>query len=333
MEILVLTEDDIRKVFTMREAISASKDALAYYSQGKSQIPLRINLNIEDFQGDSLYMPGHVGPAEALGLKIVSTYPENPKKGLPSVPATMVLLDSSTGQVNSIMDGTYLTKLRTGAVAGAGTDELAREDARVFLMFGTGGQAEEQLEAVLNVRPIEKAIIFGGRNQEKAQAFVDEMKEKYSEKFNVSIELGKDRDQAVREADIITAVTTSRQPVFNGELVKLGCHINGVGSYTPEMVELDSKAVCNCDKIFVDTLEGVINESGDFIDPIEKGELDPKSITGELGELISADKPGRESEEEITLFKTTGTAVLDLVTGKRIYDKAKEMGIGQVIEM
>ena len=139
--ITLLTSQDMAKVFTMAEAIQADKDALALYSKGDTDIPLRANLRVPAYNGSALYMYGYAPGASALGVKIVSVYPDNPKRGLPSVPATMVLMDDSTGAVSSLMDGTYLTRVRTGAVAGAATDLLARRDSRVFALFGAGGQA------------------------------------------------------------------------------------------------------------------------------------------------------------------------------------------------
>ena len=149
MRIRVLNENDIKKVMDMKAAIFATKDALKEYSNGKTDIPLRANLNVPEHNGQSLYMYGYVPGQDALGVKIVSVYPDNIAKNLTSVPATMVTLNSETGEVNSLIDGTYLTRLRTGAISGAATDELANPDSKIFALFGTGGQAETQLEAVL----------------------------------------------------------------------------------------------------------------------------------------------------------------------------------------
>src|SRR5690554_1711216 len=186
MKIIVLREEEMKEVFTMEDAIQADKDALALYSKGETNIPLRINIDVPKEGGQSLYMPGYAAGANALGVKIISVYPKNVDKGLPSVPATMVLINEETGEVNAIMDGTYLTRIRTGAVSGAATDLLARQDAKVFALFGTGGQAEGQLEAVLAVRDIEEVRIFG-RNKERAQNFADRMVEKFSGKDRTKI--------------------------------------------------------------------------------------------------------------------------------------------------
>lgn len=145
MEIKVLDAAVMRNVFTMSDAITATRDAMELYSAGQSNIPTRANLDIAAHAGKSLYMYGYAAPANALGVKIVSTYPNNIEKGLISVPATMVLIDDSNGYVKALMDGTLLTQIRTGAVAGMATDVLSRKDSSVFALFGTGGQAVTQL--------------------------------------------------------------------------------------------------------------------------------------------------------------------------------------------
>ncbi len=332
MKIVVLNQDDIKNVFSMEDAIQADKDALKLYSLGKSAVPLRINLDVPKYEGHSLYMPGYSADVNALGVKIVSVYPKNIEKGLNSVPATMVLLNSETGEVCSLMDGTYLTRIRTGAVSGAAADVLARKDSKVFAMFGTGGQAETQLEAILTVRPIKIVKVFG-ISIERAERFTARMTAKFGEKFGVKIFAAKSSDEAIEDADIITSVTTSKKPVFDGRLVKKGCHINGVGSYTPEMHEIDEYTITHADKVYVDTRNGVLNESGDLIIPIKNGNFSADRITGELGEVIAGKAPARMSDDEITVFKTTGSAVLDIVNAQRIYENALKKGMGSIIEI
>ena len=332
MKIIVLNEADMRRVFSMKDAVQADKDALKLYSEGKSNIPLRANLDVPEYEGQSLYMYGYAAPAHALGVKIVSVYPKNIEKGLTSVPATMVLVNSETGEVCSIMDGTFLTRIRTGAVSGAATDELARKDSKVFALFGTGGQAETQLEAVLTVRPIELVKVFD-ISKERAEAFAGRMTEQFGKKFGVKIIAAATPAEALQDADIITTVTTSKKAVFDGRLVKKGAHINGVGSYTPDMAEIDEYVIVNADKVYVDTKDGAVNESGDLIQPIRKGVFSTDKITGELGDVLSGKAQGRQSDSEITFFETTGSAVLDIVTAQRIYECAVSQKIGSIIEM
>ena len=331
-EILILKESDISSMITMSDIIEADKKALSIYSSHKSNIPLRSNLDIPEYKGQCLFMNGYAAPAKALGVKIVSVYPENINKNLTSVPATMVLVDAETGVVNSLIDGTYLTRLRTGAISGLATDILSRKDSKILALFGTGGQAVTQLEAVLTVRKIEEVKVFD-IFQDRAKEFAKKMSEKYSKKFNVRIIAAESSDKAIENADIITTVTTSKKPVFDANKVKKNVHINGVGSYTPDMQEIPEDILVKANKIYVDTRDGAINESGDLITPIKKGLIKKEKINGELGEVINGQIKGRENDDEMTFFKTTGSAVLDLVAAQKIYEMAKTKGVGQIVDL
>ena len=324
---LLLTKKNIQRIFTMQDAVEAVKQAFRIYSAGESVVPLRVNIGAPNYEGQTMFMPGYVEELDSMGVKIVSVFPQNIKKGLPSVPATMVLIDGTSGEVCCILDGTYLTQLRTGAAAGAATDLLARADAQIGALIGTGGQAITQLEAMLSVRELTEVRIFG-LNWERTQAFVVQMQDKFMN-FGTLLRAVETSDEAITNADIITAVTTSRQPVFNGRLVKAGAHINGVGSYMPNMQELDEFIVHRADKIFFDSQEAVLAESGDFIVPLTKGTITVDKFTGEIGQVISHTLLGRETPTEITLFKTVGMAVLDVVTACQIYQRALKQDIGQ----
>lgn len=340
MKILILSKDDMQKVMNMKEAINAVKEAASEYSKGNADIPLRANLNVKEYNGDSLYMYGYVKGSKALGVKLVSVYPDNPKKGVSSCPATVVLENAETGEVKCIMDGTYLTQLRTGALSGAATDYLARKDAHIYAQIGVGGQAEQQLNAILAVRDIKEVYIFS-KSIDTAKQFCEEMTKKLSSSLKGLSYVTKEipifipcepRSEDISKADIITAVTVANNPVFDGNIVKKGCHINGVGSYTPEMSEIPSEVICKASKIIVDTVDGTINETGDFLKLIKKGLFKKEMITGELGDLVDGRCKGRENDEEFTFFETTGSAVFDLVTGEAIYQKAIKEGIGKMIE-
>jgi ornithine cyclodeaminase len=328
MKILILKQDEMLKVFSMSEAIQACRDAFELYSTGKTAIPLRTNIDIPQAAGQSLYMPGYACDAGALGVKIVSVYPENPARGLPSVPATMVLLDAQTGMLIALMDGTCLTRIRTGAASGVATDLLSRPDSSVFALFGAGGQAEMQLEAVLTVRPVREVRVFSLQGVEE---FVQSMRNRFASKFNCVIKVAASSDEAVRNADIITTVTTSKTPVYDGKLVKKGVHVNGVGSYTPEMHENDEYFVTGA-KVYVDTRDGAFAEAADLIIPARKHAFSFDRIAGEIGEVIAGKAPGRVSAEENTFFKTVGSAVQDIVTARRIYERAIKLKIGSFIE-
>lgn len=326
---LILSKSDIRNIFSMQEAITASKEALRIYAQGRSIVPLRLNLSLPDENGQTLFMPAYVEAIKTTGIKVVSVYPNNIKIGKPSLLAQMLLLDSQTGELLAMIDGAYLTQLRTGALQGAATDLLARKNAKKALLIGTGGQAPAQLEAMLTVRDLDEVGVFD-IDSDRAAAFVSTMRNEMA-RFGANIVAVESLSAATNEADIITTITTSKKPVFDGELVTSGTHINAIGAYMPDMQEIPSSAVMKADRIYFDTAEGVLAEAGDIMIPLRDGLLKESDFAGELGELLLHKRQGRQDEEQITLFKAVGTAVLDVVTAQQIYMKAVENGIGQKI--
>lgn len=328
---LLLSREDIKKVFTMKDALEADKEAFILYSQGKSTVPLRTNIGIGKHSGQSLFMPAYVEDLDSAGIKIVSVFPKNLEIGKPSLPAKMVLIDGKNGEICCIMDGTYLTQLRTGAASGTATELLARQDAKKGMLFGTGGQAATQLEAMLTVRKLDTVKVVD-IDAKRAQLFVSAMREALSH-FDAEIGLCEDPDSFIGEADIITTATTSKKPVFEGRRVKKGAHINAVGAYTHEMQELDDYIVSHADKVIVDAREAAWAEAGDLILPLNKGIINEGRINGELGELLLGKVKGRENNEELTIFKTVGLAVLDIVTAHHIYHKAQSLGIGVQVEI
>lgn len=332
MEILILREEDILKAVDIKDIIEADKEALKSYSDGGSDIPLRTVIDVDkDSSSTAIFMPGYIKDKNALGMKIIDIYPNNIEKGFVTSPSTMILIDKNNGFVKAIIDGTILTRLRTGAVSGAATEILSNEDARSFLLIGTGGQAGTQLEAVLAVRDIEEAYVFDV-NYERAEVFAKEMNEKLKG-YGAKILAIKELDEVLGDVDIITTVTTSKKPVFDGNKVKKGVHVNSVGSYTPDMQETPPELLVRADKIFTDTKEGVIEEAGDVIIPMNEGKISKEKVAHELGDLLLGREVGRESKKEITWFKTVGFAGLDLVAGEKIYQLAKDKGIGTKIEM
>lgn len=322
---LLLNKKDIQSIFTMKDAIEADKLAFSMFNLDKCKSPIRTNFNSENANGSILYMPGYIKDLGVSGLKIVSVFPENGKYNLPSTPGTVLLVDDKTGMVVCLLDGTYVTELRTGAASGAAIDILAIKDSKIGALIGTGGQAESQLEAMLCARPsIEEVRVFS-RNDEKRDRFVDAMQKKFN---NVKIISSKSSNEAIKDADVIITVTTSTQAVIDGDYVKKGATVCGVGSYMPNMHEFDEKTIKKADKIYFDSKEAVLSEAGCIITPLNNGTICEKDFTGDLGQVINGDLVSRESDDEIIVFKTVGISVQDLVTSKMIYNKAVENKIG-----
>jgi len=331
---LLLTAADIARVFTMRDAIEADKKAFVMQSKGNCVVPLRINFDVEGTGGQSLYMPAHVVgyPAEggATGVKIVSVYPGNAAKGLPVVPATMVLVDDSTGLVEAIIDGTELTRLRTGALSGAATEVLARKDAKIGALFGTGGQAASQLMAILEARRLVEVRVHDVDPGRK-KAFIDARRADCEAK-GCRLVPAPSSDAAIDGADVIVTVTTSAKPTFDGSKVARGTHVNGIGSYTPDKAELDPALLTRADKVFVDNRKAVLAEAGDLAMPIAAGLFGPERVDGELGSVLEGTMPGRVSDSDITVFKSVGFAALDVVAAREIVVRAKAAGVGRRID-
>ena len=323
---LLLNREDIRSVFTMKECIEAVKKAFMLYSEGKSEVPLRTNIQAPKHNGTFLFMPAYVEDMDCSSLKIVDIFPDNYKAGLPTAPAQVVLIDGKTGIVSSVLDGTYVTQLRTGAASGAAFDALARKDAKIGAMIGTGGQAATQLEAMLASRKLEKVKIFD-LDPARLNAFVENMK-KELESYGAELIAAKSSDEAVEDADVLVTITPSPKPVFNAEKVKPGCTVSCVGSYQPHMQEMDPHILTRASKVYFDSQSAVLSEAGDIIIPLNDGTITEDKFTGELGNVLNGKLTGRENDEEIIVFKTVGIGTQDLMAAKAIYDKANEAGVG-----
>lgn len=330
MRIKILSRSEVAQAVTMAEAINAVKKAFIQLSSGEAEVPLRIQVPVKKRSATALFMPAYLVRSDSLGAKIVSVFPNNQRRGLPTIHALVILVDAKTGQPLAAMDGTYLTALRTGAASGVATDLLARKDARVTAIFGAGTQARTQLEAVCTVRDIEKAWVYDVRPR-IAQMYAKEMKARGSP-IPADIRVAQSSKQALREADIVCTATTSFRPVFADSDLKRGVHINGVGSYTPEMREIPARTIVRS-KVVVDSREASLAEAGDLIISIDGGLISNQNIHGEIGEVASKKIPARESIEETTFFKSVGLAVQDVAVAELVLKRAEEIGLGLDVEI
>ena len=326
---LILNAEEIRSVFSMKEAIEADKEAFLLHSRGETEVPVRISFSVRK-DDKSQFMPAFVkGDINRVGIKIVPTFMENPLRGLPVVTAQVLLLDPETGEVCAMMNGTEVTKIRTGAISGAATDILARTDAEVGALFGTGAQARSQLEAMLTARKLREVRVFD-KNPDWIRSFIDRVAP-MAESFGAKLAEASSSDAAIDQADVITTVTTSKTPVFDGRRVRPGAHVNGVGSYTPNARELDLELLKRS-RVYVDNREAVLAEAGDFLIPIASGDYSSGRIAGELGEVLDGKVQGRTDPKDITVMKTVGYAVLDVVAAYRIFTKALALGKGRELQ-
>jgi ornithine cyclodeaminase len=270
----------------------------------------------------------HTEEADALAVKIVSIFPQNPARGLPYIQAAVVAFDAGSGHVSAMLEGSSLTAIRTGAGSGVAIDLLARKDSKVAAIFGAGVQGRTQLEAACAVRKIEKAWIYDS-DANRAETLVKELAGKGS--LPTDLEPASSPRQAVQDADIICTATTSAHPVFADADLKPGAHISAIGSYTPEMAEVPPETILRA-KVFVDSRSAVLAEAGDLIQPIRNGLIAEAHVRAELGEIILGRKAGRGSDSEITYFKSVGVAVQDAIAAQLALKNARAMGLGREVE-
>ncbi|WP_148556706.1 ornithine cyclodeaminase family protein [Terrisporobacter glycolicus] len=323
---LLLSRKDIKKVFTMKDAIETNKECFKLFSEGKSEVPLRTTIQAPNHNGVFLFMPSYVEELDAAGLKVVNIFPENVKENLPTAPAQVLLIDGKTGIVTAILDGTYVTQLRTGASSGAAFDLFAIKNAKIGALIGTGGQAATQLEAMMVARELDEVRIFD-LDEKRRQAFVSEM-QKELKCYNTKIVEATSSDNAIENADIIVTVTPSTKPVFDGTKVKKGATVSCVGAYQHHMQEMDPAILPRASKIYFDSEEAVLSEAGDILIPLEQGIITKDDFTGDIGDVLLGKVVGRENDEEIIVYENVGIGVLDLMTARAIYLKAVEAEVG-----
>ena len=327
---LLLTAEDVHKALPMNEAIEAMKNAFASLSRGTAVVPLRTRLSIPDSEALSLFMPAFVNSEEgkALAIKVVSLFPTNPTRGLAYIQAAVLVFDPETGRAIALLEGSSLTAIRTGAAGGAAIDLLARPDSKVVAIFGAGAQGRTQLEAACTARKIEAAFIYDA-NAEKAQTFAAEMNGRGP--IPRDIRVAGSAKEAVEAADIICTATTSLRPVFSDKDIKTGTHISAVGSYRPDMQEVPAETLERA-KVFVDSRSAALEEAGDLIQPMHARLFNESHICGELGEVVLGRIPGRQSQEEITYFKSVGIAVQDTMAAQVALNNARKMNIGTEVD-
>ena len=323
---LLLNEQDIRKVFDMNDAIDSNIEAYKIFSSGNAVVPLRQVIAADEGRGNFAFMPAYSSKLGAAGIKIVNIFPGNRERGEATTIGQVLLMDDKNGEVLALMDGSFITKFRTGAASGAAFKLFARNDAKIGCLIGTGGQADCQLEAMLAACDLDEVRIVA-RDFAKTEKFTEEMSERFKDSSAKLIAYD-DANEAVDGADVIVVVTVSTDPVFNANRVKKGAVVSGVGSYTAEMNEIDPKLFKLADKIYFDSKDACIAESADIQIPIREGLVSLEGLTGDIGEYALGEISGREADDEIIIFKNVGLGILDLVIAKLIYEKAKNRKIG-----
>jgi ornithine cyclodeaminase/alanine dehydrogenase-like protein (mu-crystallin family) len=314
---LVLNQEEVERLLDMEGCIAAMEGALAALARGEVHVPLRFVMRPGDEPSLLGLMPAHrAGGTPLYSLKTVAVFPDNPKRGLDAHQGTVTLFDGETGEVRVLMNASAITAIRTAAVSAVATRLLARKDARVLGILGAGVQARSHLEALPLVRNFDTVRIFS-RTLEHAQALAAQ----------VGAEAVDTAEEAVRDADVVVTATSSAEPVLAREWLKPGAHVNAIGGRPPQMTELDTATIADS-AFYVGRRESAEAEAGDYRAAVESGAIGPDHIRAELGELVIGVKPGRSSEEEITVFRSLGLAVEDLAAAEYVLRRARATGVG-----
>ena len=324
-KIRILSEEDIRLALPMKDAIKVMKEAFVELSAGRVKMPTRAHIDIPTHAGTALFMPSYSECFGKICVKVVNVFDANPTKGLPAIQGVVCLLDGETGGPLAILNGTFLTALRTGAASGAATDLLARAEAGIAAIIGAGVQACTQLEAMCAVRSIKKVRVYD-ISGEAARHFAEKM----SVALNVEIDVVESSSDALKYADIICTATVSSTPVFADADIAPGVHINAIGSYKPEVQEIPEETVLRS-VLIVDHRESALQEAGDILIPIKRGSLQKTHIRAELGEIVAEEVVGRTSDNDVTLFKSVGVAVQDLAAAARVFKQAEKRDLGKLV--
>ena len=325
---LLLTERDLRRVLRMGELIPAMRDALASFSRGDVVQPVRPTLRIQPAGGYYSVMPAHLRDERggALGMKSVTFFPSNAGGQHPTHLATVLLLDPATGSLVALLDGRLITEMRTAAVTAVSVDLLARQDARHLAILGSGVQARSHLEAVGLVRPLQSVKVWS-RTAAHAEDFARQM----AGAAACGIETAASVRDAMRGADIVVAVTAATEPITDAAWLEPGMHLCAVGSSAPDMREVDADTVARA-RVFVDSRRSAEAEAGDLLLARKEGRTGPDHVVAELGE-VAACAPGRRTADEITLFKSLGLAVEDVVTARLAVSRATDLRIGTSVTL
>jgi len=327
MKILVLDNQQIKELLPMIECIELMADALSALARGEVYQPLRTIIRPPEARGLLGLMPAYrAGERGAFGLKAICVFPENPAKGKDAHQGAVMLFSQETGELLALMNASEITAIRTAAVSAVATRLLAREDAEQLALIGAGVQARTHLAALAAVRSIKRARV-ACRNSEHAEQFAREMQPQ----FSFPIQAVRTNEEAVRGADLIVTATSSLEPVIDKNWVSPGAHVNAIGTHSPNSREIDSATMAAA-RIFVDRRDSALNESGDYLLAAKEGIVRPESIVAEIGELLTGAKPGRTSATEITLFKSLGLAIEDVVSADYVYRKAVSQNTGTWID-
>jgi ornithine cyclodeaminase len=324
---LILTQAEVARLLPMERVLEAVRQGAAAYSAGRCVMPPRTRVLIDEGNG-ALFMPGYVREPAIFGQKVDSGFGRNAAAGLPRSHGAVLLLEVETGRAQALLDATYLTDARTGALTGVAAELLARPESRLMGLIGAGQQARTQIDAVLAVLPIEEVRIWS-RTPERVERMVESASAKHP---GVRIRAAASGEEAAAGADVVVCATTARDPVVRDAWLEPGMFLSSVGATMPDHAEFEPATVARADKVVVDARVEVLQRAGDVAIPLQRGLLQEERIA-ELGELVLGTRPGRERPDELTYFKSAGFAAVDLTTAHLVYELARQEGVGTELDL
>jgi len=324
---LVLSEKEVQSLAEVQELIPVLERAHIQYSTGKAVMPVRLVVPLPQIKGRITSMPGYLNEDKALGIKVVTFFPNNLKQNLPQILATVMLFSADTGKMIAAMDGNYITAIRTACVSAMATKALANPESRVLGVLGAGVQARAHIRALTQIRKISEIRVY-----DIFEASARHLQQSLQNEIGVKIDVVQSAREAVQGADLLVTVTTAQEPIVKADWLKPGMHINAVGSHRPDLREIDGATLAAA-KIVVDSREAIMAECGDILLAIQEKAITADTIHAEIGAVLAGKKAGRTSSDEITLYKAVGIAIQDVATAHLVYRKALEQNVGTNIEV
>jgi len=324
---LVFTEKDVQALLEIEELIDILEQAHIQYSTGQAVMPVRLVAPLPDIRGRITSMPAYLKESHALGMKVVTYFQENLRQGLPAILATISLYSTETGKLMALMDGTFITAIRTACASAMATRALANAETPLLGILGAGVQARAHIRALCKVRELRKIRVYSPSGKSALK-----LKEELEPEVGAMIEPVDSAEEAVREADLLVTATTTKEPILQAGWLNPGTHINAIGSHRPDLREIDAQTMKRA-KVFVDSREAIMAECGDILLAVKEGAITEDHISAEIGEVLAGKKPGRTHRNEITLYKSVGIAIQDVATAHLVYRKALEKKVGATVEV
>ena len=324
---LLLSEKQVQDLIDIDELIDTLAQAHIQCSTGRAVMPVRLVVPLPQIHGRITSMPGFLNDDNALGMKVVTYFQDNPKRELPAILATIMLFSVETGKMIAVMDGSYITAIRTACASAMATRALANRETPVLGILGAGVQARAHIQALSRVRKLRQIKIYS-----PSGISATKIRKDMESDVGVGVKVAASAEDAVKHSDIVVTVTTAKEPILRSEWLNAGVHINAVGSHRPDLREVDGATLARA-KVVVDSREAIMTECGDILLALREKSIPEDVIHAEIGEVLAGMKSGRESAGEITLYKSVGIAIQDVATANLVYHRAIDRKVGTQVEI